>query len=111
VNLKSLLLFLIILPTASYAHDRIPPPELWSWYKAMNKSSDACKLQSQFILEKIGIQNIVHNEYGVYGTHTSNRIVIKCLPNKEKSLLWVAVAGSDRDSVEILRNKIVSDVN
>lgn len=86
------------------------PPELWSWYKNMNKSAEACKLQSQFILEKIGIENIVHNEYGVYGTYTSNRIVIKCLPNNENSLLWVAVAGSDRDSVEILRNKIIYDV-
>lgn len=110
MNIKILLLSLV-LPVTAYAHDSKRPPELWSWFKDMNKSSEACMIQSSFILDKIGIENITHNDYGVYGTYKSNRIVIKCLPKDKKSLLWVAVAGSDKDSVEIIRNKIVSDVS
>ena len=104
------LLMLLLLPFTVFAHESNKPPELWSWFKDMNKSSQACKIQSSFILEKIGIKNLIQNEHGVYGTFQTNRIVIKCLPQNENSLLWVAVAGSDRDSVELIRNKIIADV-
>lgn len=109
MNIKILTL-LMIFPLTSFAHESEKPPELWSWFKNMNKSSEACKIQSSFILEKIGVKNVVQNEHGVYGVYASNRIVIKCLSQDTKSILWVAVAGSDRDSVELIRNKIVSDV-
>ena len=107
--MKKLILFLI-LPFSAIAHESNKPPELWSWFKDMNKSSEACKIQSSFILDKIGVKNIKQNEYGVYGIFQSNRIVVKCLPKEKNSILWVAVAGTDRDSVELIRNKIVSDV-
>lgn len=109
MNTKIIIL-LLIAPFASFAHESKNPPELWSWFKNMNKSSEACKIQSSFILEKIGVKNVVQNEHGVYGTYLSNRIVIKCLPKESKSILWVAVAGSDRDSVKLIRNKIIKDV-
>lgn len=96
---------------SAIAHESNKPPELWSWFKNMNKSSEACKIQSSFILEKIGVKNILQNEHGVYGVFQSNRIVVKCLQQDENSILWVAVAGSDRDSVELIRNKIIADVN
>jgi len=105
------ILILLLLPFSIFAHELNEPPELWSWFKNMNKSSEACKIQSSFILEKIGVKNIIHNKHGVYGTFQSNRIVVKCLPKNKNSILWVAVAGSDRDSVELIRNKIITDVN
>jgi len=101
---------LLLLPLSAIAHESKQAPELWSWFKDMNKSSEACKIQSQFILDKIGVKNIKHNDYGVYGVFQSNRIVVKCLPKQENSILWVAVAGTDKDSVELIRNKIVTDV-
>jgi len=109
MNTKIIVL-LLIFPLQSFAHESKKPPELWSWFKTLNKSTEACKIQSAFILEKIGVKNIIQNKHGVYGIYTSNRIVIKCLSKNSKSILWVAVAGSDRDSVELIRNKIVSDV-
>ena len=102
---------LLLLPFSVIAHESKKPPELWSWFKNMSKSSEACKIQSSFILEKIGVKNVIQNEHGVYGVFQSNRIVVKCLPKEKNSILWVAVAGTDRDSVELIRNKIVTDVN
>lgn len=104
------IILLLILPFSVIAHESNTPPELWSWFKDMNKSSEACKIQSSFILDKIGVKNIKQNEHGVYGVFQSNRIVVKCLPKDKNSILWVAVAGTDRDSVELIRNKIVTDV-
>ena len=61
-------------------------------------------------LDKIGVKNIIQNEHGVYGAFKTNRKVIKCLPQDKNSLLWIDVAGSDRDSVELIRNKIIADI-
>jgi len=105
------ILILLLLPFSVLSHESNQPPELWSWFKDIDKSSDACKIQSSFILEKIGVKNIIQNKYGVYGSFQTNRIVVKCLPKDTNSMLWVAVAGSDRDSVELIRNKIIADVN
>jgi len=51
-----------------FLHQSEKPPELWSWFKDMNKSSEACKIQSSFIIDKTGVKNIIQNEYGVYAT-------------------------------------------
>lgn len=104
------LVVLLLLPTIGLSHEANRPPELWSWFKALNKSSAAGKIQSVFILEKIGVKNLVENEYGIYGVFKNNRISVKCVEDGEDSQLWVAVAGMDRDSVELLRNKIVKDI-
>ena len=106
-----IIILLLLMPFSAIAHESKQPPELWSWFKDMNKSSEACKIQSSFILEKIGVKNVMQNKQGVYGTFQSNRIVVKCLAKEKNSILWVAVAGSDKDSVELIRNKIIADVN
>ncbi len=111
MNLRSIALIVLLLtPTVGLSHEPNHPPELWSWFKVLKKSSDACKIQSAFVLEKIGIKNLVENEYGIYGVFKNNRIVVKCLEDGDNSKLWVAIAGMDRDSVELLRNKIVKDI-
>jgi len=112
--LKSGLLIVAIsalMPFSGFAHEANTPPELWSSFKQVNKSSEACKIQSAFILGNMGVQNIIQNEHGVYGTIQNNRVVVKCLAQDKKSLLWVAVAGSDKNSVELLRNKIITKVD
>lgn len=104
-------LLILLMPISVLSHTVEKPPELWSWFKDMNKSADACKIQSHFILDKLGINNLIENEYGIYGTLKTNRIVVKCLPVNNGSTLWVAVAGADRDSVELIRNIIVKEIN
>ena len=105
------IIFALLTPLGSFAHTVNEAPELWSWFKQMNKSADACKIQSTFILQKIGIENLVENEYGIYGTLKNNRIVVKCQPDDNNSTLWVAVAGPDRISVELTRNIIIREIN
>jgi len=101
---------MLTLPFCISAHTADTPPELWSWFKQLSKSKAACKIQSSFILDKIGVKNLVENDYGIYGTYRNNRVVVKCLEQNANSLLWVAVAGQDKDSVELIRNKIVADI-
>lgn len=100
----------MLLSITANAHNLNKPPELWSHFKDLNKSAAACKIQSLFILEKIGINNLVESNYGLYGTYRSNRVVVKCVDKGNKSTLWVAIAGTDRDSVELIRNKILTDI-
>lgn len=105
---KIIISLFLVLPSVCFAHDSVKTPELWSWFKELNKSAEACNIQSMFELEKLGIKKLVSNQYGQYGVFRSNRIVVKCLPRGTKSTLVVAVAGYDRDSAELLRNKIIS---
>lgn len=100
-----------LVSSSSFAGDVNRPPELWSWFKDLNKSADACQIQSSFILDKLKITDRVENENGIYGVYKTNRIVVKCLAQGEKSKLMVAVAGHDRDSVELLRNLIIKEIN
>ncbi len=108
------ILFIFALTAiAGIAHGeaQLSPPELWSQFKDLNKSKAACEVQGSFVLDKLQAENRVHNEHGVYAVIKNNRIVIKCLSMAEnKSKLMVAVAGYDRDSVELIRNKLIKEI-
>lgn len=107
---KWIIILMLLFSGTGNAHDSNEPPQLWSWFKDLNKSAEACKIQSLFTLEKLGIDNVVENQYGLYGTYQANRIVVKCLSQDKASIVWVAVAGHDRESVERLRNTIVKEI-
>jgi len=92
------------------AHESTSPPQLWSDFKDLNASKEACEIQSLSVLEGLNLSNIIQNQYGIYGIFKSNRIVVKCLKQGSKSKVWVAVAGHDRDTVEMLRNKIIQGI-
>ena len=99
----------IILSTTTFANE---PPELWSSIKDLDKSKEACEIQSSFILQSIGLENQIENKHGIYGNVKSNRVVVKCIAiSSDKSKLMVAVAGNDRKSVEAVRNKLVQSIN
>ncbi|MBL4796689.1 MAG: hypothetical protein JKY50_04705 [Oleispira sp.] len=101
---------LIIVASSAWSGEQ--PPELWSWIKDLNKSKEACEIQSSYILQSISLENRIENEYGIYGNVKSNRVVVKCIEiSDNKSKLLVAVAGKNKDSVEIIRNKIVQSIN
>lgn len=88
------------------------PPELWSWFKDLEKSKEACEIQSSYVLQALKLEDQTQNEYGIYGNVKSNRVVVKCIAISEHhSKLLVAVAGNDRESVEVVRNKIVQSIN
>lgn len=107
---KLFILTLFLLPALCPSHETDSLPELWSWFKPLKKSAEACSIQSTFALEHMGVKNVTTNKYGVYGVYRNNRVVVKCLEQGPKSIVWVAVAGNDRDSVELLRNHIVKAI-
>lgn len=107
--MRSLITTLLICSSAAYAEQT--PPELWSWFKDLNKSKEACEIQSSFVLQELGVANRTENDYGIYGNVKSNRVAVKCIAiSDSKSKLMVAVAGNDRSSVELVRNKIVQSI-
>ncbi|WP_210731902.1 hypothetical protein [Hydrogenophaga sp. PAMC20947] len=100
----------VCLPLLASAHDAEQAPQRWSSFKDPNKSVAACKIQSRLILEQLGLARRADNENGICGVFKGIRVVVKCTGNGPHSELWVALAGADRDSVELIRNKIRSDI-
>jgi len=102
------LLIVILFSNNIVAHEIDKPPELWSWFKDLQKSKETCLTQSFLALSEVGIKNITQNEYGFYGNIENNRVVVKCLSNDlNSSKVMVAVAGTKRKSVETIRNNII----
>lgn len=94
------------------AHEVNKPPELWSWFKDLQKSKEVCLTQSFFALSEIGLKNTAQNEYGFYGNIENNTVVVKCLSNdSNSSKVMVAVAGANRKSVESIRNNFIKLIN
>ncbi len=88
------------------------PPELWSWFKDLNKSKNACLIQSNHILQSLKTKNLIETKYGIYGTIKNNRVVVKCIAMSSiSSKLLVAVAGNNKHSVEGVRNIIIKEIN
>lgn len=107
--MKSFVLLIPLLFSNSLiAHEIDKPPELWSWFKDLKITKEACLTQSFLALSDVGLKNTTQNEYGFYGNIKNNRIVVKCLSaGSNESKVMVAVAGSNRKSVEHLRNNII----
>ena len=57
-------------------------------------------------MKVLGFTSVVKNDNYVYGNYLNNRAAIKCVPLARTSFLYLAVAGSDRNIVEKLRNDI-----
>lgn len=90
---KAVLILLFLLSGSALAEGK--PPELWSWFKDLNKSKEACEIQSSYALQVLGLENQVENEYGIYGNVKSNRVVVKCIeisPNQSKLMVEIGRA-------------------
>ncbi len=108
--MKWIIIAIAVIPTLVMASEK--PPELWSWFKDLDKSKEACEIQSSYVLQSISLENKKETEHGIYGNVKSNRVVVKCLSmSKGTSKLMVAVAGNNRGSVELIRNKIIQSIN
>ena len=108
---KCVSLIFMFTSTLLNAHEHLPPPELWSWIKELNKSTQDCRLQSSMTLKSMGVEHQIENEYGLYGVYKGNRVVIKCLTHGETSKLMVAVAGYNGRQVEKVRNHILEQID
>lgn len=108
--MKSLVFLITILfSNILIAHENEKPPELWTWFKDLEKPKDSCVTQSFYALTEVGVENMIKNEHGFYGNIKNNKIVVKCLSiEPRKSKVLVAVAGSSPKSVESLRNRIIN---
>src|SRR5690606_32739749 len=94
---KKILALLFLLSEPALAAEK--PPELWSSFKDLSKSKEACEVQSSYALQVFGLENQVENENGIYGNVKSNRVVVKCIEiSPTQSKLMVAVAGHNKDS-------------
>ena len=100
---------LLAYSSLSLAHDD-KPPALWSWHKDLNKSVEACRIQSTFKVKDMGAKNVVVKDYGVFSTFRNNRISTKCVKRGEGSRLWVMVAGYNNDVVELIRNRLINEI-
>lgn len=108
--MKWMLILLPFMAASTWSNEQ--PPELWSSIKDLNKSKEACEIQSSYALQSLSLEKRTENKHGIYGNIKSNRVVVKCIAISEgKSKLMVAVAGNNRSSVEMLRNKIVQSIN
>jgi hypothetical protein len=107
--MKWTVLFSILFASSVWSNES--PPELWSWIKDLKKSKEACEIQSSYALQSLSLENRVENQFGIYGTVRSSRVVVKCIAiSASESKLLVAVAGHDRDAVELVRNEIVQSI-
>jgi len=44
----------ILLASPAWASEQ--PPELWSWFKDLDKSKEACEIQSSYLLQSIALK-------------------------------------------------------
>jgi hypothetical protein len=83
------------------------PPQLWSDHRQLNSSVNECAEKGLQALQTLGYSNIVNNGNFSYGTFNSNRAAVKCVANGTGSFVYLMVAGSDRNTVEKLRNELL----
>lgn len=83
------------------------PPQLWSDHKQLNISLGTCALKAYSALKSLGFSSVVQNGNFSYGNFHSSRAAIKCVANNNGSFVYVAVAGSEKEIVEKLRNELI----
>ena len=82
------------------------PPHLWSFHKVLEVEVKACALKGLSSLKSLGFKRVVQNGSYTYGIFNDNRAAVKCVDLEEKSLVYLAVAGQDKQIVEKLRNEL-----
>lgn len=82
------------------------PPHLWSDHKQLTISVQACAQKATSVLSSLGFSSVVRNGNFSYGNLRDNRAAVKCIENQGGSFVYFAVAGSNKESVEKLRNEI-----
>ena len=82
------------------------PPQLWSDHKLLAVPVGVCADRAFNVLNALGYSNVVKNGNYSYGDFNENRAAVKCVEGAGGSFVYFAVAGSQRETVERLRNQI-----
>jgi hypothetical protein len=82
------------------------PPQLWSDHKQLKIPVGVCADRAFNVLNALGYSQVVKNGNYSYGNLNESRAAVKCVESAEGSFVYFAVAGSQRDTVERLRNQI-----
>ena len=107
MNTKTLLLLIsVVVCGCSKSSEGNLPPQLWSDHKQLMTSVNVCAEKATVILSSLGFSSVVRNGNFSYGNLRGNRAAVKCVENPGGSFVYFAVAGSDKESVERLRNEI-----
>jgi len=83
------------------------PPHLWSHHKTLSMSADTCAERALSAFNAFAFTSVAQNGTYLYGNSGANRVVMKCVERgKDKSFVYIAVAGPDKSVVEDLRNSL-----
>ena len=86
------------------------PPQLWSDHKLLAVPVGVCADRAFNVLNALGYSNVVKNGDYSYGNFNENRAAVKCVEGSGGSFVYFAVAGSQRETVERLRNQIAQEL-
>jgi hypothetical protein len=107
LNTKTLLLLITVgISGCNISSNGQLPPHLWSDHKQLTISVQACAQKATSVLSSLGFSSVVRNGNFSYGNLRDNRAAVKCIENQGGSFVYFAVAGSNKESVEKLRNEI-----
>ena len=82
------------------------PPQLWSDHKLLSMPVEVCAERASNVLSVLGYAHVVRNGNYSYGDFKENRAAVKCVESAGGSFVYFAVAGSQKETVEQLRNQI-----
>jgi hypothetical protein len=102
----AILVTLLTSACATSGANRGAAPQLWSDHKLLKMPVGVCADRAFNVLNALGYSQVVKNGNFSYGNLNESRAAVKCVENAEGSLVYFAVAGSQRDTVEQLRNQI-----
>jgi len=106
--IRNVLAFLATIVLYGCNSSAVPttPPQLWSDHKSLNVSPEVCSATAYAALLSLGFTEIAKKDSFTYANHGPNRAAVKCIPMQGGALVYFAVAGPDKTSVEKLRNQI-----
>jgi hypothetical protein len=82
------------------------PPQLWSDHKELSMPVEDCAAKGEGALSSLGFTDVVRNGTFSYGNLKGNRAAVKCVHIYGGSFVYFTVAGSEKETVENLRNEI-----
>lgn len=82
------------------------PLHLWSDHKILEIPVGACGEKAFTVLTEAGFSGVVRNGNYSYGNLDENRAAVKCVELRKGSFVYFAVASTDKETAEELRNRI-----
>lgn len=84
----------------------ITPLQLWSHHKSLELPVGACGEKAFSVLRTLGFSSVVRNGDYSYGNYEGSRAAVKCVEMPKGSFVYFAVASTQKEAAEELRNRI-----